>query len=68
MRVQQLIKAKMRAGSKQEQLSRLWSDAMVLVIGQVSIVAAACYNMLDFRAVLGRSKDLDVCESNYRIG
>ena len=41
MRVQQLINPKMRAGNKQGQLSRLWIHVMVLVIDEVSIVAAA---------------------------
>ena len=33
---------------------------------EVSMVAAAIYNMLDFRAMLGRSRDFDVSEPNYQ--
>ena len=43
-RVQQLAKPKMRASKQQGQLSRLWSQVMVLVIEEVSMVAAALYN------------------------
>ena len=67
MRVQQYVNAKMRGGNKHGQLSRLWNQVRVLVIEQVSMVSADVYNMLDFRAMLGRSKDFDVSESNYRM-
>ena len=66
MRVQQYVNVRMRAGNKQGQLSRPWNQVRVLVIEEVSMVAAAIYRMLDFRALLGRSKDFDVSESNYR--
>ena len=66
MRVQQLVNPKMRSGNKQGQLSRLWNQVRVLVIEEVSMVAAAVYNMLDFRAMLGRSRDFEVSESNYQ--
>ena len=66
MRVQQLVNTKMRAGKKQGQLSRLWSQVRVLVIEEVSMVAAAIDNMLDVRAMLGRSRDFDVSESDYQ--
>jgi len=39
----------------------------VLVIEEVSMVAAAIYNMLDSRPRLGRSQDFDVSESNYKM-
>ena len=66
MRVQQYVNAKMRGGNKHGQLSRLWNQVRVLVIEEVSMVAAAIYNMLDFRAMLGRSRGFDVSESNYQ--
>ena len=54
MRVQQLINVKMRPGNKQAHLTRLWSSVRVLVIEEISMVAAASYNMLDFRSMCGR--------------
>ena len=66
MRVQHLINAKMRAGNKQKQLTRLWNQVRVLIIEEVSMVAAASYNMLDFRAMCGRSRDHDVIETTYK--
>ena len=66
MRVQKYLNPLMRPGNKLKQLSLLWGRVQVLVIEEISLVAAANYNMLDFRSMHGRSKTHDVCESNYR--
>jgi len=66
MRVQQLINVRMRPGNKQNLLSRLWGGVHVLIIEEVSMVAAAAYNMLDFRSMFGRSQTHDVSEANYK--
>ena len=66
MRVQHLINPKMRAGEKQKSLTRLWNEVRVLIIEEVSMVAAAAYNMLDFRAMQGRSRTFDVSEASYK--
>ena len=66
MRVQQLINTKMRPGNKQKSLVRLWNQVRVLIIEEVSMVAAANYNMLDFRSMCGRSLSHDVSEVNYK--
>ena len=66
MRVQHLINTKMRPGNKQKQLVRLWNQVRVLIIEEVSMVAAANYNMLDFRSMCGRSMSHDVSEVNYK--
>ena len=36
------------------------------MIEEISLVAAAGYNMLDFRSMHGRSRSHDVCESTYK--
>ena len=54
MRVQQLVNQKMRPGNKQAHLTRLWNSVRVLVIEEISMVAAASYNMLDYRSMCGR--------------
>ncbi len=66
MRVQELVNSKMRPGNKQQQLTRLWDTVRVLVIEEVSMVAASWYNMLDVRAMHGRSKTYDVSEATYK--
>ena len=66
MRVQELINPKMRPGNKLNQLTRLWDQVRVLIIEEVSMVSAACYNMLSFRAMHGRSKTHDVSEATYK--
>jgi hypothetical protein len=66
MRVQHLINAKMRAGNKQKHLTRLWNQVRVLIIEEVSMVAAASYNMLDFRSMCGRSRSHEVSETTYK--
>ena len=40
---------------------------MVLVIEEISMVSAAAYNMLDFRAMWGRSRDHGVYEHTYKF-
>jgi hypothetical protein len=66
MRIQELINPKMRPGKKQNQLTRLWDPVRVLVIEEVSMVAASWYNMLGFRSMLGRSRTYGVTEGTYR--
>ena len=65
MRVQHMINPKMRPGDKAATLERLWCNARVLIIEEVSMVSAANYNMLDFRAMYARTKTHAVTESNY---
>ena len=66
MRVQKLINPLMRPGNKQKHLTRLWGRVRVLVIEEVSMVAAAMYNMLDVRSMHGRSQTHDVSETTYK--
>ncbi|CAK0887182.1 unnamed protein product [Prorocentrum cordatum] len=66
LRVQKYINAKMRPGSMQKRLQWLWEHVRVLVIEEVSMVAAALYNALDLRACHGRSDTHDVQESTYK--
>ena len=66
MRVQELTNAKTRPGNKQAQLTRLWDAVHVLIIEEVSMVAAAVYNMLDCRSMHGRSRTHDVSEATYK--
>ena len=66
MRVQLMVNSKMRPGDKLKTLERLWKNVKVLVIEEVSMVSAANYNMLDFRAMYGRQKTHNVNESNYQ--
>ena len=67
MRVQHLINPKMRPGDKAKSLERTWENAKVLIIEEVSMVGAAAYNMLDFRAMYGRQKSQNLNESNYKL-
>ena len=66
MRVQEMVNAKMRPGNKAQALEVRWRNVKVLVIEEVSMVSAANYNMLDFRAMCGRTKSHDVSEGNYK--
>lgn len=66
MRVQQLVNAKLRPGNKQKLLTTLWEPVRVLIVEEISMVAAALYNALDVRSMHGRSRTYDVSESNYR--
>jgi hypothetical protein len=66
MRVQKLTNDRMRPGNKQNVLTRVWNEVRVLIIEEVSMVAAALYNMLDVRAMHGRSKLYDVSEHSYK--
>ena len=65
MRVQQMTNSKMRPGDKAASLERLWKNVRVLVIEEVSMVSAANYNMLNFRAMYGRTKSHAVSEGTY---
>jgi len=65
MRVQEMINPKMRPGDKVTTLETLWRNVKVLVIEEVSMVSAANYNMLNFRAMYGRTKSHAVAESTY---
>ena len=66
MRVQKYINAKMKPGRMQKRLKCLWEHVRVLTIEEVSMVAAALYNALDYRACHGRSDTHDVQESTYK--
>ncbi|HIE68667.1 MAG TPA: hypothetical protein EYP98_00100, partial [Planctomycetes bacterium] len=65
MRVQRLVNPLMRPGNKLNHLKRLWGNVRVLIVEEVSMVAAAMYNMLDFRSMHRRSQAQDVNETNY---
>ena len=60
MRVQQLVNAKMRPGTKHNVFTRLWIRVRVLILEEVSMVAAAVYNMLDVRSMHGSGREHDV--------
>jgi hypothetical protein len=66
MRVQKLTNDRMRPGNKQNVLTRVWNEVRVLIIEEVSMVAAALYNMLDVRSIHGRSKLYDVSQHSYK--
>lgn len=65
MGVQSLTNSKMGAGTKEKDLQKLWEKVRVLVIEEISMVSALLYNMLDFRAMLGRRVAFGVDASNY---
>ena len=67
MRVQHMVNPKMRPGNKLNALERLWKNVKVLVIEEVSMVSAANYNMLNFRAMYARRRAHGVNESNYAV-
>ena len=50
----------MGAKNEGEKRQRFWSDVSVLIIEEISMVAAPLYNMLDYRAMLGRSQRHEV--------
>ena len=64
MRVQKLVNAHMGPGNKNAALQRLWGRCVVLVVEEISMVAAALYNMLDFRSMCGRSVIHQVFENS----
>ncbi len=68
MRVQKMVNSRMAAGSKEAKLQECWRNAMVLIIEEISMVAASLYNMLDWRAMLGRKLEHDVQETSYSHG
>lgn len=47
MRVQSLSNSQMAAGKKEKALERMWKNIRVLIIEEISMVAAMLYNMLD---------------------
>ena len=55
----------MAAGSKQQALQQLWSSVRVLVVEEISMVSALLYNMLDFRAMIGRGAMFKVTAHTY---
>ena len=65
MRIQEMVNTNMRPGVNVSSLERLWRSVRVLVIEEISMVSAANYNMLDFRAMYARTKSHAVTESNY---
>ena len=56
---------KMRPGDEAAALERLWGNVKVLVLEEVSMISAYNYNMLDFRAMYGRTKTHGVTERTY---
>ncbi|CAE7805372.1 unnamed protein product [Symbiodinium sp. CCMP2592] len=69
MRVQKLVNGLMSAGQKQQRLRDLWEECRVLILEEISMVSAAMYNMLDYRAMLGRTHVFAVTPHNYtRVG
>ena len=60
-----MVNRKMRPGDKAASLEKLWRNVRVLVIEEVSMVSAANYNMLDYRAMYARTKSHAVTESTY---
>lgn len=66
MRIQKLTNDLMRPGNKMASLERLWNEVRVLILEEVSMVAASWYNMLDVRSMHGRSKTFDVSETTYK--
>ena len=65
MRVQKMVNSLMSAGNKEALLQQRWEGAMVLIIEEISMVAASLYNMLDWRIMLGRKLGHDVTQSTY---
>ena len=63
--VQSLNNSNMAAGSKEKGLQKLWNAVRVLGVEEISMVSALLYNMLDFRAMLGRRLVFGVDPSNY---
>ena len=55
----------MAAGSNEKGLQKLWSSVRVLVVEEISMVSALLYNMLDFRAMLGRRLVFGVDPNTY---
>eukprot|EP00959_Pyramimonas_sp_CCMP1952_P152679 3194581-Pyramimonas_sp.AAC.1 len=60
-----MVNSKMRPGDKAKAPEERWRNVRALVIEEVSMVSAANYNMLDFRAMYGRMETHSVTESNY---
>ena len=54
MRIQSLANRDMAAGQKDKALQQRWGTIRVLIIEEISMVSAMLYNMLDYRAMLGR--------------
>lgn len=65
MRVQSLSNSQMAAGKKLKPLQKMWNSVRVLIIEEISMVAAMLYNMLDFRAMLGRRVTFKVDPQTY---
>ncbi|CAE7278381.1 PIF7, partial [Symbiodinium sp. CCMP2592] len=65
MRVQNLSNGNLTAGSKEKALRTMWQSCRVLILEEISMVAAMLYNMLDYRSMLSH----DVNPQTYtRIG
>ena len=54
IRIQSLHNKDMTAGQNDKLLQQRWSTIRVLIIEEISMVSAMLYNMLDYRAMLGR--------------
>ena len=63
--VQSLTNSNMAAGSKENALQKLWGSVRVLVVEEISMVSALLYNMLDYRAMLGRRVVFKVDRHTY---
>lgn len=63
--IQEFKNSMMSAGKKLKQLQKKWNGVRVLVMEEISMVSAVLYNMLDFRAMLGRSVAFKVDQRTY---
>ena len=64
--VQAMTNSNMAAGSKQEALQQLWSSVRVLAVEEMVSALLYKYNMLDFRAMLGRRAVFKVDPAHIR--
>ena len=60
MGVQKYLNGRMGPKNKAAKLEQFWGEVRVLVIEEISMVAAALYNMLNYRSMLGRSQKHEV--------
>ena len=68
MRVQSYAMKDMKPGNKQDALTRLWRNVVVLVVEEVSMVGALLFNMLSCRSACGRSVDHAVVPGAHMDG
>lgn len=66
MRVQSMSNVRMQPDAERKQLlTTRWARVMVLVVEEISMVAAKQYNMLDYRSAWGRAREQDFNPHNY---